>query len=158
VATDGALESRPASLTVTVVDSGSAPVVTAPMTVEVQEQQAVSIAASAVDPQGDVVSFTWRQVSGPTVELRDATSDTVRLTAPPVNGDVSLVLEVVANDGQFDSVPARVEVLVRDSGLERLGDELGKVPAGCVGCSAGVDGLALLGLGALFAARRRRRR
>ena len=67
------------------------------------------------------------------------------------------VLEVVANDGQSDSVAARVEVIVRDGGLKVLGDSLGKTPTGCVGCSTGADVLALAGLGALFGLRRRRR-
>jgi len=53
--------------------------------------------------------------------------------------------------------PARVEVIVRDAGLEGAADVLGKVPTGCVGCSTGADALALLGLGALFGVRRRRR-
>ena len=157
VASDGALESMPARMTVTVVDSSSAPVVMAPASLEVTEEQATSVTATAIDPQGDAVSFTWTQVSGPTVELRDATSDTVRLTAPPVNADVTIVLEVVASDGQSVSVPARVEVIVRDAGLEGAADVLGKVPTGCVGCSTGADALALLGLGALFGVRRRRR-
>ncbi|MDP3237855.1 MAG: M36 family metallopeptidase [Myxococcales bacterium] len=157
VATDGALESMPARMTVTVVDSSSAPTVMAPASVEVPEETASSVTATAIDPQGDVVSFTWKQVSGPTIELRDATSDTVRFTTPPVNADVTLVLEVIANDGQSDSVPARVEVLVRDAGLKVLDDSLGKTPTGCVGCSTGADVFALAGLGALFGLRRRRR-
>lgn len=156
VATDGALESLPQRLTVTVIDSSSAPVVTVPATVEVMEEQATSVTATAFDPQGDPVTFRWTQVGGPPVELRDAMTDTVKLTAPPVRGDVTLALEVVASDGQTDSLPARVEVIVRDAGVTVVADTLGKVPSGCVGCAAGADGLLLLGALGVLGLRRRR--
>jgi large repetitive protein len=156
VATDGALESMPARMTVTVIDASSAPVVMAPAQIEVPEEIASSVTATATDPQGDALSFRWKQISGPAVELRDATSGTVRFTAPPVNADVTLVLEVIASDGRSDSLPAQVEVLVRDSGLKVLTEDVGNIPTGCLGCSSGADVLALCGVGALLGRRRRR--
>lgn len=154
-ATDGALESMPQRLVVTVVDGSGAPTVTVPPSLEVTEGEASSVTATAFDPQGDVVSFTWKQVAGPTLMLRDVTSDTVKFTAPPVNADVVVVLEVVANDGMVDSLPGRVEITIRDAGLAPVSDTAGRVPAGCVGCSTGVDALAVLGLVTLLARRRR---
>jgi hypothetical protein len=152
---DGALASMPQRLTVTVIDSAGAPVVTVPQMIEVAEGQTGTVEASARDPQSDVVSIRWRQVSGPTVELRDAMSDLVKFTAPYVGEDTEFVLEAIANDGTSDSVPARVTVLVRDMPLRPASDTLGALPKGC-GCSTGLDLAGLAGL-LLLGARRRKR-
>lgn len=156
VATDLALESPPQRLVVTVVDAATAPRVTLPEKLEVMEGEAASVTVMAFDPQSDPLTFMWRQVAGPAVELRDATAETVRFTAPPVTQDLVVVLEVVANDGTSDSSPAQVAVTIKDAGLQVLSETLGKTPGGCVGCSSGLDGLALLGLVGLWSRRRRR--
>jgi MYXO-CTERM domain-containing protein len=152
-ASDGALESMPQRLVVRVIDTASAPTVTAPPMLEVNEGQAGSVTATGMDPQGDAISFTWRQVSGPPMELLDATSDTVRFHGPYVSADSVVVLEVVANDGQVDSVPARVELTVRDVPLTAGEVAQGPLPKGC-GCSSSNDALWALAL-IVIASRRR---
>ncbi len=152
---DGALSSMPQRLTVTVVDSAGAPTVTVPAMIEIGEGQAGNVDAAAMDPQGDVVSVRWRQVSGPTIELRDAMSDTVKFTAPYVTEDTELVLEAIANDGTSDSLPAQVKVLVHDMPLAPANEVVGPLPKSC-GCNAGFDLLSIIGALGVLSLRRRR--
>jgi hypothetical protein len=154
VATDLAIESMPQRLTVTVLDSASRPLVTAPARVEVQEGELARIAAAARAAPDRIVRFTWTQVDGPTAKLAAGDTDTVSLEAPFVEADTLLTLEVVANDGQFDSTPSRVEVLVKEAGLSAPPPEVKK--AGC-SCSAGVDGLWLAAVALVGRLARKRR-
>ena len=53
------------------------------------EGDTVSLSVSAEDQDGDDLTYTWKQVSGPEVELDDATSDSPIFEAPDVVGDVT---------------------------------------------------------------------
>ncbi|MBL8921530.1 MAG: M36 family metallopeptidase [Myxococcaceae bacterium] len=153
-ASDGALESMPQRLTVTVLDAESAPTVLAPMTVEVVEGNGGTVTALATDPQNDPVSFRWAQVSGPALALEGADSDTLRFRAPYVNEDSTVLVDVVANDGQIDSVPVRVQIVIRDAELFAVPPVVGPLPKGC-GCSTGAELTAVFGVFALLLRRRR---
>lgn len=61
------------------------------------------------DPDGDRLSFSWRQISGISVELQQA--DTVHPSFIPVSPG-TCVFELTVNDGQADSFPDLVEVNV----------------------------------------------
>ncbi|MDX2011355.1 MAG: M36 family metallopeptidase [Myxococcaceae bacterium] len=154
VATDRSIESMPQRMTVTVLDSASRPLVTAPMRVEVQEGEIARIQAAARAAADRIVTFRWTQVDGPAAKLAGADTDALALEAPFVEADATLTLEVVANDGQFDSDPVRVEVLVREAGLEAPPVVEPKKP-GC-GCTSGLEGVSLLGFAVLGQALRRR--
>jgi large repetitive protein len=156
VATDLSLESMPQRMTVTVLDSASRPLVTAPAKVEVQEGEIARITASARAAPDRVVTFRWTQVDGPTGKLSGADTDGLSLEAPFVDADATLTLEVVANDGQFDSDPVRVEVLVREAGLDAP-PVVEMTKPGC-GCTSGVDGLSLVAAALLGQVLRRRRK
>jgi sugar lactone lactonase YvrE len=67
------------------------------------------------DPDGDTVTFQWRQLDGPNVGLSSSNSPTPLFPAPQVGpGGVTLVFQLVVNDGWVDSAPAEVTVTVLD--------------------------------------------
>lgn len=107
----------------------------------VDEGNLVTLNGSASsDPDGDSVSYSWTQISGPSVVLAGRTSAQASFTAPGVNGTQDLVFELTVDDGQRQSTD-RVRVRVRERGsitiVQRvIGDDV------TVGYSSNVPGLA----------------
>jgi hypothetical protein len=72
------------------------------------------------DPDSDYpLSYRWRQVQGPPVDLEWATTALPTFTAPQVSHtepalSLELVFELIANDGLADSAPATVTITVLD--------------------------------------------
>ena len=69
----------------------------------------VVLTGRAADPDGDEVSVTWRQVSGPPITLVDAATLSPSFTATGV-GDVTL--QLVASDRYLHEASSRVVVSV----------------------------------------------
>lgn len=64
------------------------------------------------DPDGDVISYSWIQISGPTVTLSDPNSATPGFTAPLVGaGGATLVFRLTVSDGMVSS-PQIAEVAI----------------------------------------------
>jgi large repetitive protein len=63
-----------------------------------------TLTATGEDPEGKAVLFNWTQVSGPTVEISDATSSDATFGAPAVSEDTELVFQVEVTDGTSTSV------------------------------------------------------
>ncbi|MEL6566933.1 MAG: hypothetical protein AAFQ22_00845 [Pseudomonadota bacterium] len=72
-------------------------------------------ATASTDPDGDVLSYSWRQVSGPVVSLQNASSARPSFVAPNVSNTASIVFEVEVSDGDLTDT-ARVSVEVRPTG------------------------------------------
>lgn len=70
--------------------------------------EVVALSASATDPQGMQLSFSWRQLSGSPVELSAASSPNPSLV-PPVAGTYEFEVTATASDGRA-STPARVRL------------------------------------------------
>jgi large repetitive protein len=75
------------------------PVASAGMTATVDERATFTLSGTATDPDGDMLTVSWRQVSGPMTTLTGGTSLTPSGTAPEVMADVDVVFELSANDG-----------------------------------------------------------
>ena len=72
-------------------------------------------AGGSSDPDGDTLSYTWTQVSGPSVTLSDTTSISPTFTAPDVANLTSLEFEVEVSDGSLTATDS-VTVSVRPVG------------------------------------------
>jgi len=62
------------------------------------------------DPNGDALTYTWRQTGGAAVELFNGNSDKPTFFAPGFSG--KLTFELTVNDGQVNSTPDSVDVTV----------------------------------------------
>ena len=68
------------------------------------------------DPDGDNLTYNWRQVSGTQVSLTGGSSATPTFVAPLVNGNEDLVFELIVNDGQASSTADTVVIGIRAVG------------------------------------------
>lgn len=84
----------------------------------VNENSSVSLNGSASsDPDGDILSFSWTQVSGPSVTLSGANTATPSFTAPSVNScGVSLKFRLTVNDGYGGTASDDVVIQVKNVG------------------------------------------
>jgi MYXO-CTERM domain-containing protein len=84
------------------------PVVAQPPVRYVNENTHVVLSAMASDPDGDMVTVSFTQVSGPPVNLMGNAFD-----APSVTKDTEIDFEVTASDGRAVSQPVTAQVIVR---------------------------------------------
>ncbi|MFT4731467.1 MAG: hypothetical protein ACI89W_000477 [Gammaproteobacteria bacterium] len=75
----------------------------------------VNIAAVASDPNGEAITFVWRQLDGPIGTLSNANSATLNFTAPTVDEQQIATLEVTVEDPQGNKDTARVTVTVNNN-------------------------------------------
>ena len=68
----------------------------------VETGQTVSITGSGSDSDGQLVAWNWSQIGGDSVSLQNASSQTVRFTAPSTEGYTRLQLQVTDDDGATD--------------------------------------------------------
>jgi hypothetical protein len=96
-----------------VSSSNNAPQITLDEVVNVNEGQQVSIIASVYDEDGDDLTYSWTQISGPDVTLTDADMQNVKFTALEVSQKTDLVFRFTVFDGE-DEVSQNVTVSVAD--------------------------------------------
>jgi hypothetical protein len=108
------------SVEVRIVNENHLPIADPGPSQTVSEGTEVQLSGNASsDPDGDVLTYKWRQVQGSPVVLVSATTATPSFTAPLVSHSeptlsLSLVFELVVNDGLADSTPATVTIMVLD--------------------------------------------
>lgn len=72
-------------------------------------------ATQSQDPDGDALTYSWEQLSGPSVEVSDPSSATPTFTAPLVSlGGATLVFRLIVNDGALSSDPDTVTITIQD--------------------------------------------
>ncbi len=119
------------------------------------------------DPDGETVTWSWTQTSGPSVTLSDATAASPTFTAPTVTAATELTFALEVHDASLASDPVTVTITVNPAPVDPPvtpetpdPDGVSVQPRGC-GCGATADAGQLFGalpLLALAAARFRRRR
>jgi uncharacterized protein (TIGR03382 family) len=91
------------------------------------------------DPDGNALSFRWRQTAGPAVGLHGADTAHLSFTA---TADATLRFELVVNDGKIDSLPAAATVHVTPATAGAPVAKATGPAAGYVGESLTLDGSA----------------
>ncbi len=125
IVSDGRAESDPDRVTITV---NRRPIAEAGPDQRVDEGATVTLDGTASrDPDGDRLTFRWRQVSGPPVALSDATSPRPQfiapVVAPTVPPPVTLTFELVVSDGRLTSAPDLVTITVNRRPIANAGPD-----------------------------------
>ena len=111
---DGTLTSAPDRVDIIVTNVNHPPVAEAGATLEVAEASLVELAGSASDLDGDLLTYSWTQVTGTTVTLSDANTLSPSFSSPElIAGAETLTFELTVSDG-IVSVTDRVEVVVKN--------------------------------------------
>ncbi|MBL9119504.1 MAG: hypothetical protein JNL80_06305 [Phycisphaerae bacterium] len=118
------------TVSVLVNRDNDAPTVDAGPTQYVEEGDAVALAATASDVEGDTLTYFWSQVSGPSVAMSDMDSATPSFTAPEGLANTSLVFQVIVSDGESQTIDTVTIEVSRDddapsvdAGLDRTVNE-----------------------------------
>ncbi|MFO0827153.1 MAG: hypothetical protein U0572_03300 [Phycisphaerales bacterium] len=99
------------TVTVTVNADDDAPSVDAGANQVVDEGANVTLGASATDPEGQGLSYTWTQVGGPSVTLAHPHGPTPSFVAPELPANAQLTFQVAVSDGtnvSYDTVTVTV--------------------------------------------------
>ena len=123
------------------VAADRSPVVSAGDDASVASRAQVTLRATASDPEGDALAWSWVQLSGEPVELSGATTPYPSFVAPSVLVDSTLVFEVsvVANGLEARDTVA-VSVAAEGVPVVSAGPDLavaGRVPVKLVGTASG---------------------
>ncbi len=71
--------------------------------------------SKSIDPDGNIVSYLWKQIEGPTVDLYNNTNSTVNFLSPTVSDDTPLKISLTVKDTKdISSIPAIVTITVKD--------------------------------------------
>lgn len=105
---DGVNTSSADQVVVTVNATNSAPTANAGVDQDVSVGTVVRLDGSgSTDPDGDALSYSWSQVSGPSVALSSATAQSPTFTAASVG---TYVFQLVVSDGKVSSTADQVTV------------------------------------------------
>lgn len=100
---DGSLTSAPERLDIEVLPVNDAPSVTIVGPATATRGTLVELGAMATDPDGDTLTYSWRQTSGPSVFLLDASTANTSFAAPMVAAETALTFEVTVSDGALSA-------------------------------------------------------
>lgn len=87
---------------VEIIEANQKPDASAGSDLTVNVGETVNISGSGSDSDGEIVSWSWSRIGGATVSLQNASSQTVRFTAPASEGYTRLRLRVTDDDGASD--------------------------------------------------------
>ncbi len=103
-ASDGTTNSVDA-VTITINADNDAPTANAGPNQTINENDLVTLDASgSTDPEGQAITYTWTQTSGPSVTLSDANAVSPTFTAPDLVGDDTVTFQVEVDDGTSTSI------------------------------------------------------
>ena len=115
---------------------------TADATPSVDEGTTVRLAANAVDPENEALTYTWRQVDGPVAEVSDTSAASPTVVTPDVQQPTELTFEVQVSDGenvQTDTVTLTVDPVnhgpTADAGADQVVNEQTQVTLDASGSS-----------------------
>lgn len=97
--------------------SNNKPTVSISSDAEVIEGSELSVTATATDSDGSITSYAWKYISGPQVELSGSDDKQVSFTAPDIEVDEQLVLEVTVTDDKGATATAAVTINIKRKAL-----------------------------------------
>ncbi len=134
------------TVTITINADNDAPAADAGFDQVAEEGDTVQLSGSGNDPEGQELTYTWVQTSGPTVELSDAHAANPTFTAPEGISNSDVTFELQVSDGTNTSVDtvnvtinANNDAPVADAGTDQTVDEGALVTLDATG-SFDVDG------------------
>lgn len=96
--------------TIDVKVTNDQPIVAASATSTVKAGGSVTVTGTASDPDGNIVSTSWQQVSGPAVTLSSTSGLSTTFTAPSASQESTLVFRLTATDNDGGTSTATVSV------------------------------------------------
>ncbi|WP_436935879.1 PKD domain-containing protein [Halovenus marina] len=111
---NGNTDTDTVEVTVQPVETNQPPTADAGQDQTVDEGASVSLDASgSSDPDGDTITYTWSQTSGPDVSLSDAAAAQPTVTAPSVTTPTTLEFMVTVSDGNGGTDTDTVAITVQ---------------------------------------------
>lgn len=98
--------------------TNQSPTVSAGHDIQVEEGMPVTLQATASDPDGQIASYTWSQVSGQAVSLTTTNNATLTFTAPSLTEPSTLTFSVTVADNDGAETVDEVNVLVNPTPVE----------------------------------------
>jgi hypothetical protein len=116
VVNDGAADSNPQDVTVTVEHVNHPPIADAGLDQTVNEGSQVTLnGTGSTDPDGDPLSYHWQQTGVASLTLENANTATPTFTAPAVGpGGATLVFQLTVSDNMGGSASDAVIITVQD--------------------------------------------
>ncbi len=110
------------TVTITTSQQNQAPTANAGADQTVNSGAAVALRGSGSDPENAITAYRWRQTSGTTVTLSNATSAQAGFTAPTIaTGTASLVFELRVTDAAGLSATDSVRIVVQSADIDADG-------------------------------------
>ncbi len=108
--------SKPDTVAITVKNVNIPPVANAGINQTVNENTTgVTLSASkSYDPDGKIISYLWKQTSGPSVTLSSANSVSTTFTAPSVTANTTISFKLTVTDNNGSNNNATTNVLVKN--------------------------------------------
>ena len=129
VVSDGIVDSEPALVRLHVANQ--APTADAGPDLQAAPERTVQLDGTrSIDPDGDAITYSWRQISGEPVLLSDARSGLPKFETPARRQ--ALQFELIVSDGLVASAPDTVVVHIgntppiADAGRDQIGIEIGR--------------------------------
>ena len=88
-----------------------APTADAGPSMSAEAGKTVVVEGSGYDPDGNVESYSWTQVSGTSVDLLDANTQIVQFTAPEAAGTIRLRLTIIDDNGASDNDDTLINIV-----------------------------------------------
>ncbi len=113
VVNDGFTDSAADTVKITVTADDDAPIANAGADRSSREEWILTLIGSGTDPEGEPLTYVWKQTSGPAVTLQDPLSvSQLKFLMPNRAADYDLAFSLTVNDGVQDSAADTVTVSV----------------------------------------------